>query len=183
MLLGGVVLLAAAGAQAEESAGLREGARVRASIKKVSQPAGASNLRRLTGALVGIDDSTLRLETSRDEPPVVVARQDVAKVEVSVRRSRRGKGALIGLGVGAVAGLVLMAAGNSGGCSREPCIVDFSGPEYYAGSALLLGAVGAGIGALVAPGEKWETVPNDRLRVAVGPTRGGGVRFGVSLGF
>jgi hypothetical protein len=52
----------------------------------------------------------------------------------------------------------------------------------YGAAALLLGVAGAGIGALVAPGEKWESVTGDRLRVAVSPARGG-ARVAVSLNF
>jgi hypothetical protein len=59
----------------------------------------------------------------------------------------------------------------------------FEGPEYYAGGALVLGAIGAGVGALVAPGEKWEAVSSDRLGLAVGSTRGGGLKLGVSFRF
>jgi len=43
--------------------------------------------------------------------------------------------------------------------------------------------VGTLVGYVLAPGEKWETASADRLRIAVVPTRGGGVRAAVSLRF
>ena len=47
----------------------------------------------------------------------------------------------------------------------------------------ILGVLGAGIGAVVPPGEKWEAVSLDRLHVSVTPARGRGVRMAVSVGF
>ena len=192
MLVGlGVAFTSLAAADAGEPQGLQPGARVRVWAHEAS-PGGEAVATRVTGRLVGIDDLVLRLETSNDHPPVVVSRRDVQKVEVSLRRGHRRKGALIGLGVGAVVAIVLMAADReevSSTCDPQVdywCIdfdLDTSGPEWYAAGAFVLGAAGAGLGALVAPGEKWEVVPSDRLRLAVGPARGGGFRFGVSLAF
>ena len=85
--------------------------------------------------------------------------------------------------------MVVVAAGGDDGSCPQPaeafpsCIDVASGPQYYAVGALLLGAGGALIGAIVAPGEKWEAVTGDRMRVAVGPAPGGGVRFVASLSF
>jgi hypothetical protein len=54
-------------------------------------------------------------------------------------------------------------------------------------TALLTGILTVPAGALLgwasAPGEKWEVSTPDRLRVAVAPTRGGGVRAALSIAF
>jgi hypothetical protein len=47
----------------------------------------------------------------------------------------------------------------------------------------IFGLLGAGIGAAVAPGEKWETVSFDRSHVSVAPAGGPGVRLAFSFGF
>src|SRR6266699_2779457 len=47
-------------------------------------------------------------------------------------------------------------------------------------SPLLLIASGAVIGALVAPGERWQPVPMERARVGFAPSRGRGVRFSIA---
>ena len=188
----GVLLVTVVAAHAEELRTLPVGARVRASVTEGSPNAGAAHST-LTGRLLAVSETDLTIETSPGRPAVVVPRHQVAGLEQSLRPSRRKQGALIGLAVGAAAGLVLVAADhNDSSCPRpEEDFLGlcrglqeaFSGPEYYAAGALLLGAAGAGIGALVAPGEKWETVTGDRMRVAVGPASGGGVRFVASLRF
>lgn len=186
------LLLSLSVAYGEEPPPLGLGARVRVLLNEPSQSASATHGKTLKGRLLGISDTAITLETSPSRAPVILSRQNVAGLELSLRRSQRKKGALIGLGVGAAAGLVLVAADSGGSCPPPEEDLfglcrgfqeDFSGPEYYALSAALLGAAGAGIGALVAPGEKWKTVTSDRLRLAVEPARGGGVRFGVSLAF
>lgn len=186
----GALLISAAVAHGEEPPALQLGSRVRVTIMEGSQGSDSNHGTRLTGRLLGLSDTALTVETSPGRPSIVVSRPSVASVERSVRRSQRKKGALIGLAVGAGAGLVIAAVDSGGSC--PPPEEDFlglcrglqeelAGPAYAAG-ALLFGAAGAGIGALVAHGEKWETVPSDRLRVAFGPAHGG-VRFGVSLLF
>lgn len=166
---------------------------MRAAVIEGSQGAGRIGGKQITGRMLDLSDAAITIETSPDRPPVVLSRKDVAGLEVSLRRSRRKKGALIGLAVGAAIGTVIMAADN-GHDSCPPLDQDFLGvcrslqeamqaPGVYVAGALFSSAAGAGIGALIAPGEKWERVTRDRLRVAVAPTRGGGVRFGMSLAF
>jgi hypothetical protein len=189
----GALLVTVAAAHGEEPRALQLGARVRASVTEGSSNAGSAHSTLLTGRLLAVSETDLTIETSPGRPAVVVPRHQVAGLEQSLRPSRRKQGALIGLAVGAAAGLVLVAADhNDSSCPRpEEDFLGlcrglqeaFSGPEYYAAGALLLGAAGAGIGALVAPGEKWETVTGDRMRVAVGPASGGGVRFVALLRF
>jgi hypothetical protein len=52
----------------------------------------------------------------------VVARRDVTRLERSIRPSRKGKGALIGLAVGFGAGFAAAAA--LGNCSEVPGVVE-----------------------------------------------------------
>lgn len=165
------------------------GARIRVSLIEGSR---AAHGKKLSGALVGLSDAAVTLETTKGRTPVVVPRESVAQFEVSVRRSRRKKGALIGLGVGMAAGLIMVAADNGGDCPPPEedffgicrgLEEDFSGPEWYAFGAALFGGVGAGLGAIVAGGEKWEPITGDHLRLALKVGRVGGVQIGVSLVF
>jgi hypothetical protein len=195
VLLGSGVLFlsfaAVCGGQARE---LRVGTTVRALVAEGPEGESAARANRLVaGRLLALDDAALTLETSPESPPLAVSRQSLARLEV-FRKSQRKKGALIGLGVGAATGLALNAAAASGsdeGCwSRSDDPLEhlvcssldetFSSPALYVTSALLIGAVGAGIGALVAPGDRWQVVRSDRLRLVVGPTHGG-VRLAVSI--
>jgi hypothetical protein len=185
------LLLSVSGAHAEEPAALQPGARVRMLVLERSQAGAATHRREITGRLTALDDTTVSLEASPGYPPLVLSRDSIEAVEVSLRRGQRRKGAIIGGIVGAAVGVVVAVADDTS--CPEPqnpgdlfgCLVtdEFNGPEWKAGFGLLAGAAGAGLGALVAPGEKWEAVSNDRLRVAVAPARGGGLRLGVSFSF
>jgi hypothetical protein len=77
-------------------------------------------------------------------------------LEIRVAPSRRGKGALIGLGTGALAGVVI---GLASGDDPESCwIFCYTASEKAAGLALVFAPVGALVGALVAPGPRWAPV-------------------------
>jgi hypothetical protein len=146
----------------------------------------------IVGRIGSANDDAITLLEKPDSDPLVLPRSQVTRLEVSRRPSRRKKGALIGAAVGAAAGIAIVALDGGGSCPqpqedflglcRSPKN-EFSGPQYYAFAAALLGAAGAGVGALVAPGEKWEAVTDQRLHLSVGPARGGGVRFAASLRF
>ena len=96
---------------------------------------------------------------------------ELDRLEVSRKSGRRtGRGALIGVGVGSVAGLALGLA-TWKECHPEPNGF-FTGLDcmYHPGSAIeqgfmgaaVLGIVGAGIGAIAGSmthGDKWEEVP------------------------
>jgi len=95
------------------------------------------------GRFVALSDQSLRViaESARlvDLPELSVARIDHV-------RSRKGKGALIGLIGGAVVGVLAVAVTPS--CSGFGCV----GPSKEAagaGVAALFGGIGAGIGAVV----------------------------------
>ena len=99
----------------------------------------------------------------------MLARQDVVRLERSVRPSRKSRGAVIGFAVGLAAALVKVAI--NGGCN-DGC----NGGNVAVG--VLFASATAGVGALVAPGERWEDVA---LGAAAGPRdarrRGRGRRF------
>jgi hypothetical protein len=178
------LLSSVAGAHGEEPPELRPGARVRVSMRQQSQRAGEVQTVKLVGRLLDSSESAVTLE-GPDRSPLVLQRQQIERLEVSLRRSQRKKGALIGLGVGFLLGAALVTADSSECPPPEEVFLclDFSGPEYAAAGGVLAGAGGALIGALAAPGEKWGPVGSHRAQVLVGPARGGGVRFGVSFGF
>lgn len=155
-----------------EDAALEPNARVR-----VTELAG----RRLVGRLVDANEGSLTVAVPNKT--VVVPRQALAKLEVSRRPSRKGRGAMIGLLVGAASGAIVGYTSESEGYTQPfcsflpPCE---SGGEHFdhrpSGAiayGALFGALGAGIGAAAAPGERWETVGAGRLRAQVSPARGG----------
>jgi hypothetical protein len=107
--------------------------------------------RRLTGTLIGLDEKTLTLETeSYGKRSIPV--ESVARLDVSLGPSRRGRGALIGLGVGLVT-VRLIPRDDSD-------FISFS-PEV---PLILLGTI---VGAIVGS-EDWKRLPPDSLRLGHG---------------
>jgi hypothetical protein len=150
-LTGSLSVLLVAPLLADE-APVQVGDKVRVTIA----PAGAADPNRkpgrTVGRLVGIDADRVTL----DEAPgrMVVARDSVLRLERQARKSRKAKGALVGFAIGAAAGVVTYYtfAGQCEDSVATGC--------YYLTYALVSGAAfgipGAGIGALVAPGDRWE---------------------------
>lgn len=96
-----------------------------------------------------------------------------------MRPGRKGKAALLGLGIGAVAGAAL---GFSNGTDTDWCFFLCSASSKAAFGAITFGAIGAGIGAIVGPGAKWAPLgPDAGARGATLTLTPHGV--GVRLGF
>jgi hypothetical protein len=117
---------------------------------------------RVEGVLAGAEPGWLHLRRSEGEPPYRVALASVARVEVLVARRRAAReGAAVGFGVGAAAGIgwAYMLSGPEGSDSPR----SFAG---FAVSAAVLGAGGAGVGALLGllgTKDDWRVVPRDAL--------------------
>lgn len=134
-----------------------------ASADEASFPTVGNQIRILTtasasiaGTLTAFDNEALTLGNADKASPRVVARRDITRIDYRTRRSRKGKGALIGLGAGFALGFLGTALlGNcdeSGGVDH--CVSVVAGSIY----GIAVGAFGAGVGALVAPGERWQPV-------------------------
>ena len=136
---------------------------------------------RLVGRLVAQDERSLTLQIQENKAPVVVPRTAVTRVEESLRPGRKGHGALIGAAVGVGAAAILgVAAGDD--CSRDELLC-YSHGEVALVSAALLVPLGAVIGALASPGERWGPVAaGHRVGVSLVPVRGG-VRASISVAF
>jgi len=103
----------------------------------------------------------LRLHVTGEVTPVSVARSAIKRVEISRgSHSHSGADALIGLGAGALVGGALGAVAGSdlsNECAQNDCghgLVVFGG--------LLVGALGAGVGAVIGSfshSERWDSVP------------------------
>jgi hypothetical protein len=137
--------------------------------------------REVTGKLIEAGTERLVVALARDRR-VEVSRATIERVDVSRGRSR-GKGALKGFAIGA--GLGLTFFGPARAVCRDDgflaCVGEDAG--LYLGTPLL-GAIGAGIGA-IRGAEQWRTVEHSRgPRVAVAPLlAGGGVGVRLTLSF
>jgi hypothetical protein len=138
------------------------GSRVRLSVT-------SSGSKPVVGTLAAVDDKSLTLIVSGRRDPLVLTRSDVVSLERSVRPSHKRRGALIGSAIGFVAGFLIGGAiteweGTSGG--------DF-GPGKYVAAGAIMALPAAGIGAVVASGERWAEVPTDQILSAAARIRPG----------
>jgi hypothetical protein len=178
------LLAGAIGASAEESP---SGSRVRVTAPSFSG-------KRLVGVLVGLDETTLTLQRQGAKGPLQVPRAAITKIEASRHPSRKARGAgiglLVGLGAAAVVGL---AAGDNCKPVPENDLWDlgarlqnslcYSKGDMALLSGILLVPAATLLGVVASPGEKWEVSTTDRLRIAVAPARGGGVRAALAIRF
>jgi hypothetical protein len=162
------------------------GTRVRLTVPSVAG-------KRLIGIVRDVDDAMLTLQRDGDKGTLQVPRSAITKVEVSRRRSRKGKGAVIGMlvGLGAAVGVGLAEGQDCGSPPEDDSFgysfvfhsLCFSKAETAFITGVLTVPVGTLLGLVAAPREKWEVSSASRLKVAVAPVRGGGVRAAVTVRF
>ena len=142
----------------------------------------------VSGERVAVEATRVTLHTAGVSEVVAIPRRDVIRLEIGTKRHRRGRaagiGALVGLGIGAVAGF---AVGNDDcGGPDAPFIVCVPREASAAGVGVAGAGLGAALGLLFAPGETvWETVDPGGLQVSVTPSRRGksGVGLALSVAF
>lgn len=147
----------ATAARAQDSTTLAEGSRVRVTAPELG-------LRSRKGTLVSADGDTVFVRVSGGSL-VAIPRGALARIEVRAGPGPRpiARDALVGMGLGALAGAIAAAT-----CTDPECPAHFV--EYAAGAGAIFGlASGTAIGALSRT-DRWE--PVDRRRV---------FRVGVSL--
>ena len=139
----------------------------------------------LQGQFVMLSADSAAIALSETADSVRFAMESAERVEVSEgRHSHAGKGALVGLGLGAGTGLILGLAASAEECG-EWCVIEV-GTGEIAAVTVMLGAVGAGIGALIGSfshGERWRQVdlhPSEPARLAPIARAGG---LGIALRF
>jgi len=170
-----VSMLLAAGAvaaMAQEGPQPAAGSRVRLMVEAGTEP--------VEGTLAGWTDKSLRVTLSGKESTVAVPRARIVRLERMTRPSRRGKGALVGAAIlGGVVAAIALGCYGAGECA---------GGETFWPVPWAVG-IGAGLGALLAPGAQWEDVPlaqvrpRDGTRLSLGLAPGGGVAASLSIGF
>ena len=140
----------------------------------------------LKGTLQAVDQNTLTLQQDGGAP-IVVPRASIRSVDLRQRESKRGLGVLVGVLAGGAIGYAVGAATSGPGCHggetglAHLCTLD----EIDKPAGAVLGVLGGVIlGALVAPGDKWDNnVSLDHVRLSFGPTRGRGAGFSLAVGF
>jgi hypothetical protein len=152
----------------------------------------------VVGSVAEVRDDLLLLERQRDGAVdrLSLQRKDIRRLEVSERRSRKGKGALVGMVVGVTGGVLLGVLGGDASCgvAAGPATLENFTSSLHSSlcigkgegafmAAFLLGPLAASVGAAVAPGEKWRQVDVTRVSFRVTTAAGGGGAVRISVSF
>jgi hypothetical protein len=173
MLCFGLSCLGASGAGAGEAPALAPGDRVRVEARGLERP--------VVGQLLMFDSDRLRLIPQDGSDSTVVNRPDITALARSAGRHSRGHGAAIGAGIGVVAGVVIGAA--SGDDEASDLVPSFTAGEKALILGGTLGLLGALIGLIPNPGERWEKIPLDAGPVRAAHVDDPGARIGLALRF
>jgi hypothetical protein len=168
------LLLAAHVSMAEEDASPKP-APPRVRVTTTDQKSLVGNLAALTP-----DEIVLVQKGDEKDKEVRLKRAAISRLEVSRRRSNRGKAIGIGFLSGAVAGTGVGLATRDD-CSDIPPFCTFDGcakPMCFndatiAGSVVLGVVAGSLVGLAVSHGEKWQGTTPENLRLVLVPRRGG----------
>lgn len=165
-LVGIALVLCSASAFPSESHAVAIGSRVRASAPEIgTQP--------LIGTIVGLEPHAVLVRGAGSGSPVRVPLGPTTTIEVSGgRRSKAGRGAVIGAAVGVLPGLLMTFGDNN------------TDPDHSPGAVAAVGAAaGAGVGAAVGwalKSEQWLPAELPQVSAGIAPLRGG-VGFSVHV--
>jgi hypothetical protein len=140
------------------------------------------------GTLIELAADTLAVQWENGAGTARMARTRVNRLDVSrgMRGSERGSRAKVGFAVGAGLGLLIgyVSSKSDDNCAAGDACDIASGLATGIG-ALMLGGIGAGIGAISGrASESWENVPLSPSRMGlVVPVRGHGAGVGLALAF
>ena len=163
----GSLLVCVSCACAEDIPVLKLGSRVRVSY--VDPTSRTDHPSVITGNLSSLDQASLIVKTSIGKPDVVLPRENISELEVSIRRGSRGESTVKGLGYGAAAGI---AIGLLSGDDR-PGMFSMTAETKAQVFAILLAPVGALMGLMSSSGEQWHPMPTDQIKLGlVSPVHG-----------
>jgi hypothetical protein len=159
----------AAGEEAPLDLSLTPGMRVRILAPGISPS-------KVVGTINRVDDQSVTIDVPGRAEPVSVPREKIARVDVSSGRRSRWVDAAIGAGIVAAGGALACSASET-----KHSIVNNS--DTTAACALVGALLGAGIGAVIPPGERWNEMPATRYRVGFAPRPDHGVDLAVAWRF
>jgi hypothetical protein len=141
------------------------------------------------GTLIELAADTLAVQWENGAGTARMARTRVNRIDVSrgMRGGDKGSRAKVGFAVGAGLGLLIGAVSSKSndGCAGSDSCDDIVNGLATGIGALMLGGIGAGIGAISGrASESWENVPLSPSRMGlVVPVSGRGAGVGLAVGF
>jgi len=177
MLALALLAVPAAGSDAEELATLEEGALIKVTV--TTSHDGKSRSETIKGTLVEWGETFITLIPENSIIPMTIDRKLVTKLQTRTDPSRRGRSALIGLGVGAGLGALIGYADGD----DPPGMMSMDRTAKAATGAVTLGLVGALVGVLIGPGERWDDVRTKELFLNLGSMPNGETGFIITRRF
>ncbi len=168
-----LLLVSVGGLQAQQSQSIQSGQRVRITAPGCGMHQRVTAFEEFGGRKLLLTTATCPLDS-------------VTMAEVSRGRKSR---VLDGMAIGFVSGVVIGAGYGVTYCVVGGCNVAYTvlvggfGMLFGAPPGLALGVLGGIVATLAVPGERWEEVPLDRLRVSVAPQRDGRFALGLTYRF
>ena len=171
---------------ADDPPPIEPGEWVRATVADTTE--GKVKSKEVKGTLVSLDSTTVTIESSEVDDLVEVPqgdfsaadylieipRENITNLEIRVQKSKKSKGALIGLGAGAALGVM---SGLASGDDPDDQWFGMSSETKALWGAVVWGAIGAIIGSAVSPGDQWQEIPEDKVQLGFGlsPVGGGSI--------
>jgi|GEM_PF-2380968 len=168
-----LLLAVATAAFAADPPSLEPGAWVRATV--VDTTGGKEKSRDVTGTVVSLDSTTITIDgtyadssteiSSSTDSTIEIPRDNITSLETRVQKSKKGKGALIGLGAGVALGVM---SGLASGDDSPDQLISWSAGTKAAVGGVFWGLLGALIGSLASPGDKWQEIPENKVQLSFG---------------
>lgn len=133
----------------------------------------------LEGRVVSVDTGELVVTLPGRSGLFRIPPEAIARLDVSRGRASRARNVLLGGATGLGSGLAL-TAGIAALCVGWDCIAAIATLFVLTPILTVAGLVA---GAVVGPGERWQEVRRERLRVSFAPSGKAGVAFRASLAF
>jgi hypothetical protein len=133
---------------------------------------------KVIGTVQRVSEDSVTLDVPGRNEPVSVLREKIARLDVSEGPRSRGVDAAIGGVIGAGIGAGGCAAANGSGQGHIVSTGAVAGV-----CALLGGGLGALIGAVIPPGERWKEISATRYRIGFAPRLDHGLDMAVAWKF
>jgi hypothetical protein len=134
--------------------------------------------RKLIGTVTRVSADAVTLNIPGRSEPVSIQREKIARLDTSEGPRSRGVDSAIGAGIGAAVGAAGCALGNGSGQGHIVSTGAVAGI-----CALFGGGLGALIGAVIPPGERWKAISATRYRVTFAPRLDHGADLAVAWRF
>lgn len=133
---------------------------------------------KLIGTVHQVSDNSVSLDVPGRNEPVSILREKIARLDVSDGLRSRGVDAAIGAGIGAGIGAAGCAAGSGSGSGHIVSTGAVAGICAFFG-----GGLGALIGAVIPPGERWKEISATRYPFSFMPRLDHGADLAVAWKF